>query len=130
MESQMINAAKPQYSEIGECWSYDELKSYFDEIVDCPFHIAACTFLSNVEGLGDYFDKHPFFDFQAYLIIAVFGINEGFVYSPVTDEFNRLKADIEYFLSGKIDSWAMDKANLTAMKNDCKKVWDVYFKEN
>lgn len=97
----MINAAKPQYSEMGECWSYDELKSYFDEIVDCPFHIAACTFLSNVEGLGDYFDKHPFFDFQAYLIIAVFGINEGFVYSPVTDEFNRLKADIEYFLSGK-----------------------------
>ena len=126
----MLNAAKPQYSEIGECWSYDELKSYFDEIVDCPFHIESCTFLSNVEGLGDYFDKHPFFDFQAYLIIAVFGINEGFVYSPVTDEFNRLKADIEYFLSGKIDAWAMDKANLTAMKNDCKKVWDVYFKEN
>ena len=62
--------------------------------------------------------------------IAVFGINEGFVYSPVTDEFNRLKADVEYFLSGKIDSWTMDKADLTAMKNDCKNVWDVYFKEN
>ena len=129
MESILARVKKPSYSDLSDVWSYDEMKMYFNEIVDCPLNVAACTFLSNAEGLGDYLDKHPFFDFQAYLVIASFGLAEGFVYSPETEEYVRLKENLDYYLTGKCDTWSMSKYDRNEMKKDAQKVWDAYYKE-
>lgn len=129
MESRLATATIPDYDGINDGWSYEDLKMYFNEIIDCPFTVAVCAFLSNVEGLGDFFDKHPFFDFEAYLILAVYGIEEGFVFDPNTEEYSRLKADVEYFLTGKCDAWVMNKSDLSVIKSDASKVWNVYFGE-
>lgn len=129
MDKFWINCKKPQYSHECDCWSYSELKDFFDGISCVPFKMAACNFLSNVEGMGDFLDKHPFFDFQGYLIIAAAGLREEIMFRPGSAEYNDLKEGIDNFMSGRYDGWTMSKEDLAVMKKDCRDVGKIYFKE-
>lgn len=129
MENCFVNSSKPDYSKFRDKWSYEDLKEYFDGITGVPFKMAACTFLSNVEGLGDYMDLHPFFEFQGYLAIAVAGLNENVMFKPGSEEFEYLVATVETFLSGNFDNWTVTKKECTAIKKDCSAVLKIYSKE-
>ena len=128
MNNLIIGAEKPDYAKMPDKWSYCELKDYFDGMAGIPFKMAACSFLSNVEGLGDYFDAHVFFDFQAYLVLASAGISEDVMFAPGSDEYDSLRQNIEYFMSGKYDDWTCGKKDAEKMKADCKAVYEIYFK--
>ena len=128
MDKLLKNAQKPNYAALPEKWSYYELKDYFDGISGIPFKMAACSYLSNVEGLGDYFDLHAFFDFQAYLVLASMGLKEDVMFKPGCEEYDRLRENIEYFLKGNCDDWTLTKKDLSLMKEDCKKVNAIYYK--
>ena len=122
MDKLLKNAQKPNYAALPEKWSYYELKDYFDGISGIPFKMAACSYLSNVEGLGDYFD------FQAYLVLASMGLKEDVMFKPDCEEYDRLRENIEYFLKGNCDDWTLTKKDLSLMKEDCKKVNAIYYK--
>ena len=126
MKNCFINSSKPDYSTYREYWSYEELKDYFDGICGVPFKMAACTFLSNVEGMGDYMDLHPFFEFQGYLAIAAAGLTENVMFKPGSEEYEYLVENAGNFLSGDFDEWTVTKKDNAAMKKDCSAVLKTY----
>lgn len=128
MDFLLETAQAPKYATYEDVWKYSELKKYFERLmVDYELMSATKLFLSNVEGLGDYFDNHAFFDFQAYLILNVFWYEKKKKkLDPDTDEYKRFSVNIKVFVSGKCDKWAINKKELDYMKSDCSEIMEYY----
>lgn len=127
----LSNVEAPKYALYVDDWKYSELKNYFEKLsTNYELMSATKTFLSNVEGLGDYFDAHPFFDFQAYLILNVAWFEKNkMILSSDTQEYECFQKNMVTFMSGKCDRWAKNKKELDLMKADCKKIYDYYITE-
>ena len=124
------NEEKPNLDKSVEVWSYAELKKYFHDLVASgDVNLATRSFLSNVEGLGDYFDKHKFFDFQAYLILNLYWFeNHNKVLNFLTLEYKYFAQNIKMLLDGKFDDWTTS-GDLASMKADANKLTKLYYVE-
>ena len=121
---------KPDFEPSFDVMSYGEMKNYFHALAkggDAMF--ATKSFLSNVEGLGDYLDKHKFFDFQAYLILNLYWFEKhGKVLNYLTLEYRNFAENLQLLMSDKIDGWASAE-DVELMKCDANKLLKLYYLE-
>ena len=104
-------------------------KYFYDLVASSEVNSATRCFLSNVEGLGDYFDKHKFFDFQAYLILNLYWFeNHNKVLNFLTLEYKYFAQNIKMLLEGKFDDWTTS-GDLASMKADASKLTKLYYVE-
>lgn len=124
----LTNENAPDYNALKQWYGYDELKDYFMRLLDhSDIRSATKRFLSNVEGLGDYFDKHALFDFQAYLVLNVVWFErENKALNFLSPEYKKFTENLRAFLNGDYDSWC-NKSDLDSMKNDAKKLVRLYY---
>ncbi len=122
---------EPSYDFVGESWRYVEIKRYFDQLVKHDsVESATKRFLSNVEGLGDFFDRHAFFDFQAYLVLNTYWYEKcNKALNFLTPEYENFSRNLAMLISGALDGWC-DKTDIMEMKSDAEVLKKIYYLED